>query len=104
MRPPRVRISSLIGFIAACAIAFAAMRHANRDVEQVAFTATAIALILAILRAAHRPGAPRAFWSGFAIAGGSYLALSLFPTTAERLATTRALDSSLQWITRSIGG
>lgn len=104
MRPPRVRISSLIGFVVACALAFAAMKHASQDVEQVAFTATVVALILAILRAVHRPGAPRAYWSAFALAGGAYLALTLIPATAQRLATNRALDTTLQWISHSIGG
>lgn len=103
MRRPRVRISTLIGLILACALALAALRQASPQVEQVVFTATVIALILAPLRATFRPGAPRAYWSGFALAGTTYLALSLIPNTVERLATTRLLDHALEWISHSIG-
>jgi hypothetical protein len=98
MRAIRVRISTLIGLVIACALGLAALRRATPGTEQVAFTATAIALILATLRAAYRPGAARAYWSGFALAGGAYLALSLIPTTAERLATTPALGRLFSWV------
>lgn len=90
MRPPRVRISTLIGLVLACALGMAALRRPGPEVEQAAFSATVLALILAALRAVHRPGGARAFWSGFALAGGAYLALSIIPATEGRLATTRA--------------
>lgn len=98
MRAIRVRISTLIGLVVACALGLAALRRASPETEQVVFTATVIALILAILRAVHRPGAARAYWSAFALVGGTYLALSLIPTTSGRLATSRALGYIFPWV------
>jgi len=45
-----------------------------------AFTLTLAVLLTSILLAIHRTESRRAFWTGFALFGWTYLALSLVPT------------------------
>jgi hypothetical protein len=48
-------------------------------------------LLTSVLLAIHRTESRRAFWTGFALFGWTYLTLSLVPSIESRLATTKAL-------------
>lgn len=87
----RFRISRLAGLIAFCALGFAALRQASPMTDQIVFTATLAVLALATILALQQCGRVRAYWIGFAVAGGLYFLASTSPTMAPRLITSRLL-------------
>ena len=98
MRRPRFTIAGILGFVVLLAFGLAALREATDAWDSGVFGATICWLSVAALLAVHRRERNRAFWLGFAMFGGVYLAASLVPSVASRLPTTlglRYLDSNL---------
>jgi hypothetical protein len=98
MKRIRFSIASLLVVVFFLAVGCAALRESTDLWESAAFTLTLGVLLASILLALHRTAKKRAFWIGFALWGGSYLGLSLFPSIDSRLLTTKALlyiDSQL---------
>jgi hypothetical protein len=91
MRKLRFNIANLLVIILVAAIGFAALRESTDLWESGILTATVAILLIATLLAVHRTELRRAFWFGFALFGGAYLALSLVPSIEARLITTKAL-------------
>ncbi len=91
MRRFRFRIGTLLILIIAIGIGFAALRESDDTWDSGVFTLTLAVLLVSILLAIHRTGKRRAFWLGFALFGCGYQALSLVPSVASRLLTTKAL-------------
>jgi hypothetical protein len=88
----RCDIAGALGAILFVAVGFAALREADALWDSCLFTLTLGLLLLAVLLAAHRTGARRAFWIGFALFGWGYLSLSLIPSIEPRLITTNLLS------------
>ncbi len=59
--------------------------------QSVGFSLSALALASAAVLAIGRPGGRRGFVAGFAVIGGSYLLLSLFPESGAQLPTSDLL-------------
>ncbi len=91
MRGFRFSIASLLVFILICGVAFAALKESSDLWDSGVFTVTLGALLVSVLLAIYRSGARRSFWVGFALFGGSYLALSLIAPLEGRLITSKAL-------------
>jgi hypothetical protein len=91
MRRIRFNIASLLVAIVFVAVGFAALRESNELWDSALFTLTLTVLLASTLLALHRSDARRAFWLGFALFGGSDLALSLLPSIESRLMTTKGL-------------
>jgi hypothetical protein len=91
MRRIRFNIASLLIVVLILGIGFAALRESTDLWESGVFTLALSFLLTSILLAVHRSDARRAFWTGFALFGSTYLALSLVPSIESRLATTKAL-------------
>jgi WD40 repeat protein len=87
----RFSIASLLVAVLFVAVGFAALRESNELWDTGLLTLTLTALLVSILLAIHSRQAARAFWLGFALFGGGYLALSLVPSIESRLATSKAL-------------
>jgi hypothetical protein len=92
MRRFRFSIASLLGLVLFVAVAFAALREANDLWDSGLFTLAVSLLLASVLLAVHRTDRKRAFWLGFALAGGSYLVASLIPPVESRLLTTKMLS------------
>jgi hypothetical protein len=92
MRWFRFSIAGLILFILICGVAFAALKESTDLWEHSVFSLTLLVLVTALLLAFHRTGARRAFWLGFALLGGWYLALSLIPPIETRLISSQGLS------------
>jgi hypothetical protein len=80
MRRIRFTIASLLVVVLVLALGFAALRESNEPWESGLFTITLAVLLTSILLAIHRTESRRAFWTGFALFGWTYLALSLVPS------------------------
>jgi hypothetical protein len=91
MRNLRFNIANILGVIMFLGVGFAALRGANDYWDSGIFTLTLGVLLVSILLAIHRTEAERAFWIGFALFGGCYLAMSLIPSIESRLLTTKGL-------------
>jgi hypothetical protein len=91
MRRIRFNIASLLVVVLFLAVGTAALRESNEVWDSGVFTLTLAVLLTSILLAIHRREARRAFWMGFALFGGGYLALSLVLSIESRLATTKTL-------------
>jgi hypothetical protein len=91
MRNLRFNIASILGVILFLAVGFAALRESNDYWDSGLFTLTLGVLLVSILLSIHRSQAKRALWIGFALAGWSYLGLSLVPSIESRLLTTKGL-------------
>ena len=87
----RFSIASLLVAVLFVAVGFAALRESNELWDTGLLTLTLTALLVSILLAIHSRQAARAFWLGFALFGGGYLALSLVPSIESRLITTKLL-------------
>ena len=73
----RFTLISLTGFVLIVALGCAALSSASRAWAQAIFTLTILALMIAVLGAVLGRRADRAFWTGFALFGGTYI-LSVF--------------------------
>ncbi|MFO0888901.1 MAG: hypothetical protein U0790_07095 [Isosphaeraceae bacterium] len=73
------------------AFGLAALREPTPLWDAAIFSLTVLALLASVLLTVHRTGSRRAYWLGFACVGVCYLALSIFPATADRLVTSRLL-------------
>jgi WD40 repeat protein len=91
MRRIRFNIASLLVVVLVLGVGFAALRESSDLWDSALFTLTLGMLLVAILLAIHRAESRRAFWTGFALFGSGYLALSLVQSIESRLATTKAL-------------
>lgn len=94
----RLSIGRLLGFIALCAIGFAALASPSALWVAVVVTLNLALLVVGLIGALyHRDHDRRAFWGGFLAAGRVYLVASRVPwfgTTglSENLVTTAVLD------------
>ena len=75
----RVSILAIILGVAACAMAFTALRTASKLWYSVLYTFTAFLLLTAVLAARFRRGNERAFWFGFAVFGWAFFLLGYRP-------------------------
>ena len=91
MRRIRFSIASLLVVVLVLGVSLAALRESNEIWESGLFTLTVAVLLTSVLLAIHRTESRRAFWTGFALFGWTYLALSLVPSIESRLITTKAL-------------
>jgi hypothetical protein len=76
MRPLCVSTRGLIFGMAGIPLAFAVLRFSTPTVASAVILLTAFTLCLAIVAAVSRHESRRAYWVGFALIGGGYLALS----------------------------
>ncbi len=83
-KPPKVRIASLMSVILVGSVAFASLRYASAAWSAVVLMATVGLLAWAILAAVYRRGPTRAFWLGFALFGGCYLAMTAWEWWPDR--------------------
>jgi hypothetical protein len=91
MRNLRFNIASILGVIMFLGVGFAALKESGDLWESGIFTLTLGVLLVSILLAIHRSEARRAFWIGFALFGGGYLAISLISSIESRLLTAKGL-------------
>jgi hypothetical protein len=91
MRRPRFHIGTFLILVVFLGVGFAALRESNELWNSGSFTLTLGILLTSVLLAAHRRESRRAFWSGFALFGWTYLGLSLIPSIESRLLTTKGL-------------
>jgi hypothetical protein len=75
----RVTILAIILGVAACAMAFTALRSASKLWYSVLYTFTAFLLLTAVLASRFRRGNERAFWFGFAVFGWAFFLLGHRP-------------------------
>jgi len=104
MRRFRFHIGSLVILVLLLGVGLAALRESNETWDSSIFSLTLLVLLISILLAVHRTESRRAFWTGFALFGWTYIGLSLLPSVEPRLITTKAfhyLDSQVPG--RSLG-
>jgi hypothetical protein len=87
----RFHLGTLVIVVLILGISFAALRESNEVWDSGVVTLTLGVLLVSILLAVHRTERRRAFWLGFALFGGVYLAVSQVPSIESRLITTKAL-------------
>jgi hypothetical protein len=87
----RFSIASLLGVVLFVAVGAAALRAATDPWDAGVFGITLLLLLTAVLLAVHRSGRRRAYWTGFALFGGAYLAAGAIPPVESRLPTTKGL-------------
>jgi hypothetical protein len=87
----RFSIASLLGVVLFVAVGAAALRAATDPWDAGVFGITLLLLLTAVLLAVHRTGRRRAYWTGFALFGGAYLAAGAIPPVESRLPTTKGL-------------
>ncbi len=75
----RVTILAIILGVAACAMAFTALRTASKVWYSVLYTFIAFLLLTAVLASRFRRGNERAFWFGFAVFGWAFFLLGHRP-------------------------
>jgi hypothetical protein len=96
MRLPRFSIASILADIAIFAVALAALRSPSYLWANVTFSLALGALVVAIINAIYGRDADRAYWFGFSLCGGIYLAVCSMPGLREsvcpRLVTEVILD------------
>ncbi len=73
----KTSILALVLVVAACAMAFTALRTGSRLWYTVLYTFTAFLLLTAVLCARFRRGNERAFWFGFAVFGWGFFLMGL---------------------------
>jgi hypothetical protein len=91
MRRFRFHIGSIVILIVLFAVCLAALRESNQIWDSSVFSITLGTLFMSILLTIYRLGPKRAFWLGFALAGWTYLGLTLVPSIESRLITNKAL-------------
>lgn len=75
----KVSIQAIILAVAACAMAFTALRTASRLWYGALYTFTAFLLMTAVIASRFRRGSERAFWFGFAVFGWGFFLLGYRP-------------------------
>jgi hypothetical protein len=83
MRVTRFSIGSLLAVIAIVGVAMAALRNPSYLWANAAFTAALLAVVAAVVNAIVGKGARRAYWLGFALFGGVYLAVCSIPALRD---------------------
>ena len=79
MKRLQVPILAIVLIVAACAMAFTALRTASKLWYGALYTFTAFLLLTAVLAARFRRGYERAFWFGFAVFGWGFFFMGLGP-------------------------
>jgi hypothetical protein len=79
----RFSIRSLMAFVVVCAVGLAALRNANEQWARTMMLVALAAVGVAVVGAAIMRGRERAWWLGFAVFAGLYLALSVGPWVGE---------------------
>jgi hypothetical protein len=96
MRATRFSIGSLLALIAILGVALAALRSPSYLWANAAFTVALAAIVAAIVNVVLARGADRAYWLGFALFGGTYLAICSTPvlrdTVCPHLVTEAVFD------------
>ena len=96
MRLPRFSISSVLAVIAILAVALAALRSPSYLWANVTFSLALGALVVGIINLIYGRNAGRAYWVGFSLCGGIYLAICSLPglrdSVCPRLATEVVFD------------
>ncbi len=96
MRAARFSIRSVLTVIGILAVALAVLRHPSYLWANTAFTAALAAVVAAVVNVVIGRGARRAYWFGFALFGGTHLAICTTPLLSEsvcpRLLTEPMLD------------
>ncbi len=96
MRTPRFSIGTLLAIIAILGVAMAALRSPSYLWAGVTFTLALLAVMAAVVCAVAARGVRRAYWLGFSLFGGTYLAICTVPglhdTVCPRLATEALFD------------
>ncbi len=96
MRLPRFSISSILALIAIVAVALAALRSPSYLWANVTFSLALGAFVVGLVNVIYGRNAGRAYWVGFSLCGGVYLAISSVPglrdSVCPRLATEVVLD------------
>ncbi len=79
----RISIRTLMAFVLVSAVGLAALRNATELWAQVMLMTSFLAVGVAVLGASLMRGRERAWWLGFAVFGGGYLALSVGPSVGD---------------------
>lgn len=91
----RVSVAGLMGFVLASAVALAALRNANELWAGVLLLLATALVGVAVLGLIQGRGSDRAWWLGYAVFSGGYLALVFGPgfsgSIGSKLGTTQAL-------------
>ncbi len=98
MRLPRFSIANLLALIAILAVALAALRSPSYLWANVTFSFALGAVVLAVINVVYSRGAGRAYWLGFALCGGVYLAICSLPGVRESVCTRLATEAVLDFI------
>ncbi len=88
---PRISIRSLLGFVIVAAVGLAALRNASDSWAGMMLLLAGAAVHIAVLGAILMRGRERAWWSGFALSCGGYMAAALSPLRPQ-FGTTLLLD------------
>jgi ABC-type transport system involved in multi-copper enzyme maturation permease subunit len=88
----RVSIRALMAFILLSAMSLAVLRNANELWAGAIFLAALNMVGIAILGASFLRGPQRAWWTGFALFTGIYLAFALVPWLSSELGMTSGID------------
>ena len=88
----RVSIRTLMAFILLSAISLAVLKNANELLAGATFLAALDMVGIAILGAIFLRGPQRAWWTGFALFAGTYLAFALVPWLSSELGMTAGFD------------
>ncbi len=75
----RVSIATMLGLVGLLAVGFAALRVSSRLWATACFSAALLALVVSVAGIIYRSGRRRAYWSGFALFGWSYLLIAFGP-------------------------
>ncbi len=96
MRLPRFSIASALAVIAILAVALAALRSPSYLWANVTFSLALGALVVGIVNVIYGRDVGRAYWVGFSLCGGIYLAICTLPGLRDsgcpRLATEVVFD------------
>ena len=96
MRLPRFSIASILAVIAIFAIALAALRSPSYLWANVTFSLALGAIVVGVVNVIYGRDAARAYWVGFSLCGGIYLAICSLPdlrdSVCPRLVTEVLLD------------
>jgi hypothetical protein len=96
MRLPRFSIASVLAVIAILAVALAALRNPSYLWANATFSFVLGALVVAVVNVVYGRNAGRAYWLGFSLCGGVYIAVCTVPglrdSVCPRLVTEVVLD------------
>jgi hypothetical protein len=87
MRRFRITLAVAMAAVVYLGFAFAAVLHPTALWADAWSTGNLVVLAVAVLGAIYSKGDSKVFWSGFAIVGGGFLALNIFPAQPLHLVT-----------------